>query len=385
MFPEGWVPDYMTLRLIWWGLLGVLLIGFAIMDGFDMGMAILLPFTTRNDTERRVLLNTVGPVWEGNQVWLILGAGAIFAAWPAVYALAFSGFYIAMLLALLALILRPVGFDYRSKISHPLWRKTWDVCLFIGGFVPALIFGVAVGNLLRGVPFHFDDDLRSFYTGSFWALLNPFALLCGLTSVAMLSMQGAAYLLLKVDNSLKARVMHAAFVSAALLICLFTAGGLTIAYGLEGYILQDPWMVEGPSNPLGKTVTMGLGTWLNNYKAYPILITVPLLAYIGTFFFLMSITRERYGLGFIMSSCAVLGVIATAGTSLFPFLMPSSSHPDNSLTIWDSSSSRDTLFIMTIAVALFIPLIIAYTAWVYRVLRGRVTLRMIEENSLKHY
>src|SRR5579863_5185627 len=167
------MPSYEILRLIWWALLGVLLIGFAIMDGFDLGAAILLPFVGRTDAERRVAINTVGPVWEGNQVWLILGGGAIFAAWPPLYAVAFSGFYLAMFLVLCALILRPAGFKYRSKVSNPAWRRVWDWALFVGGLVPALIFGVAFGNVLRGVPFRFDDTLRMTYEGTLFGLLNP--------------------------------------------------------------------------------------------------------------------------------------------------------------------------------------------------------------------
>jgi cytochrome d ubiquinol oxidase subunit II len=172
--------DYGTLKLIWWLLLGVLLIGFAVTDGFDMGVTALLPFVARTDVERRIAINTIGPVWEGNQVWLILGGGAIFAAWPPLYAVSFSGFYLAMFLVLAALILRPVAFKYRSKRDDPRWRSIWDWALFVGGFVPALIFGVAVGNVLQGVPFRLDQDLRIFYEGSFLGLLNPFAMLCGL-------------------------------------------------------------------------------------------------------------------------------------------------------------------------------------------------------------
>lgn len=183
--------DYETLRVIWWLLLGILLIGFAVMDGFDLGVAMWLPWLAKTDIERRILINSIGATWEGNQVWFILGGGAIFAAWPALYALSFSGFYFAMLLVLLALILRPVGFKYRSKLADPRWRSFWDYALFVGGFVPALIFGVAIGNVLQGVPFHFDEYLRPFYTGSFLDLLNPFALLCGLLSVLMLAMHGA--------------------------------------------------------------------------------------------------------------------------------------------------------------------------------------------------
>ena len=191
--------DYETLKLIWWLFIGVLLIGFAVTDGFDMGVAILLPFLGKTDDERRVIINTIGPVWEGNQTWFVTAGGAMFAAWPLVYAAAFSGFYVALLLVLFALFFRPVGFDYRSKLPNPAWRDFWDWGLFAGGAVPALVFGVAFGNLLLGVPFSFDHDLRSFYTGTFWQLLNPFSLLVGALSLSMLVMHGAAYLNLRTD------------------------------------------------------------------------------------------------------------------------------------------------------------------------------------------
>ncbi|MDQ0995893.1 cytochrome d oxidase subunit CydB [Phyllobacterium ifriqiyense] len=183
--------DYETLRLIWWVLLGTLLIGFAVTDGFDLGIGTLLPFIAKNDMERRVVINTIGPIWEGNQVWLIVGGGVIFAAWPPLYAVSFSGFYLAMFVILAALIIRPVAFKYRSKRESLLWRSAWDWALFVGGFVPALIFGVAVGNVIQGVPFRFNNELRIFYEGSFFGLLNPFALLCGVLSVAMLVMHGS--------------------------------------------------------------------------------------------------------------------------------------------------------------------------------------------------
>src|SRR5215467_1833144 len=189
--------DYETLRIIWWALLGILLIGFAIADGFDLGTAILQPFIARTDIERRVLINSVGPVWEGNQVWFILAGGASFAAWPPLYAAAFSGFYLAMFVVLFALILRPVAFKFRGKLDNPAWRTIWDWALFIGGLVPAPIFGVAFGNVLQGVPFRLDDDLRAIYSGGFIDLLNPFALLCGLVSIAMLTTHGAVYVWMK--------------------------------------------------------------------------------------------------------------------------------------------------------------------------------------------
>ncbi|MDI9818117.1 MULTISPECIES: cytochrome d ubiquinol oxidase subunit II [unclassified Legionella] len=371
--------DYETLRVIWWALLGILLIGFAVMDGFDLGVAIWLPWLAKTDTERRILINSIGPTWEGNQVWFILGGGAIFAAWPALYALSFSGFYLAMLVILLALILRPVGFKYRSKLPNPTWRNLWDNALFIGGFIPALLFGVAIGNVIQGVPFHFDESLRPFYTGTFFALLNPFALLCGLTSVAMLAMHGAFFINIKTEGRIQHRAVTAAKVSAFLTVLLFIFGGLWLYYYIDGYHLTSLISHEGPSNPLYKKVMRQSGAWLANYQFAPITIVVPAGAIIAALL-AIGLTRKAI-LAFIFSSFSVIGIIATVGLSLFPFILPSSSHPDQSLTVWDSSSSQLTLFIMLIATVIFLPLILIYTSWVYRVLRGKVTVDTIKNES----
>jgi cytochrome d ubiquinol oxidase subunit II len=221
--------DYQTLRVIWWLFLGILLIGFAVMDGFGLGTAMLLPFVARKDDERRVTINAIGPFWDGNQVWLILGGGAIFAAWPPVYAASFSGFYIAMFLVLAALILRPVGFEFRNKIADPRWRTFWDYALFVGGLVPSVVFGVAFGNLLQGVPFRIDSDLRIFYQGSgLFELLNPFGLLCGLVSAAMLLTHGAIYLTLRTDGVIRARARRCAGYGAVATIVLFAVAGLWV-------------------------------------------------------------------------------------------------------------------------------------------------------------
>ena len=222
--------DYETMRIIWWALMGVLLIGFALTDGFDLGTAALLPFVGRNDEERRLVINTIGATWEGNQVWFILGGGAIFAAWPLVYAVSFSGFYLAMFLVLASLILRPVGFKYRSKHDDPKWRKRWDWALFVGGFVPALVFGVAVGNVLLGAPFRLDGDLRSFYDGGLLGLFTPFSLLTGLLSVAMLVLHGAGWLSLKLESGpVLDRARAYGRTAAVLAILLFLAGGAFVA------------------------------------------------------------------------------------------------------------------------------------------------------------
>lgn len=374
--------DYEMLRVIWWVLLGVLLIGFAIMDGFDMGVAISLPWIAKTDIERRILINAVGPTWEGNQVWFILGGGAIFAAWPTLYALSFSGFYYAMLVVLLALILRPVGFKYRSKMSHPTWRQFWDIALFIGGFVPALIFGVAMGNVLQGVPFHFDESLRPFYTGSFWALLNPFALLSGLLSVSMLTMHGANFLGLKTEGVLQQRAAKLSKSLTWLTIGLFIIGGLWISH-IDGFALAQTMKHDGPSNPLRKLVELQTGAWLHNYQQQPLLWLIPGLGVLGA---LASFVLNRFkGLAFISSGLSVFGIIATVGVSMFPFILPSSSNPGHSLMIWDSSSSELTLTIMLVATVIFFPIILTYTAWVYRVLRGAINEKVIQDNQESSY
>lgn len=364
--------DYETLRVLWWALLGILLIGFAVMDGFDLGVAALLPIVGRSAGERRVIINTVGPVWEGNQVWLVLGAGAIFAAWPALYALAFSSFYLAMLLVLLALILRPVGFVFRGKIDDARWRRVWDTALFISGVVPALVFGVAFGNVLEGVPFNYDADLRLSYEGGLWSLLNPFALLCGLVSLSMLIAHGGSYLALKTEGLIAARAAQATRLAALLMAVSFGLAGWWVATHLTGYQLTSVLAHDGPSNPIGKTVTTAARAWTGNYRRYPWTMLAPLLGFTGALCGAICAGRMRM-LGFIATALACAGVILTAGFSLFPFLIPSSLNPDVSLTVWDSSSSASTLATMAFVTALFLPIILLYTAWVYRVLRGPVT------------
>jgi len=369
--------DYETLRIIWWALLGILLIGFAIMDGFDLSTAILLPFMGRTDLERRMLINSVGPVWEGNQVWFILGGGAAFAAWPPLYAISFSGFYLAMLLVLLALILRPVAIKFRSKIDDDTWRTVCDIALFISGIVPALIFGVAFGNLLLGVPFHLDDELRAHYTGSFFGLLNPFALLCGLVSVAMLTAHGAAYAYLKTVEPLEERARRAGFRFSIATAALFALAGLAAYAFVKGYAVTSAIDPAGPSNPLRKSVAVADGAWLANYRTQPWTLFAPVLGLAGPLLAAAFLASRRGGLAFVASAIGILGIIATPGLAMFPFILPSSSQPNASLTVWDSSSSHMTLFVMLIATAIFLPLIMAYTAWVYRVMRGKVTPEML--------
>lgn len=366
--------NYETLRIVWWVLLGVLLMGFAVTDGFDMGVGALLPFVAKTDIERRVAINTIGPVWEGNQVWFILGGGAIFAAWPALYALSFSGFYLAMFLVLLALILRPVAFKYRSKREDARWRSNWDWALFIGGAVPALIFGVAVGNALIGVPFHFSTDLRPSYEGTLFGLLNPAALYCGLVSLSMLAMHGAAWLAFKAEGPVadRARVIGGRAALAAAF--LFAGGGVLVRLGLlGGYEVMSTIVWDGPSNPLGKTVIANASGWLRNFHATPALCLVPALGIVAPLVAAAGFRARREGLTFLASKLGVISIIATVGLAMFPIILPSSTNPGHSLAVFDASSSRATLRNMLIATVVFLPIVLAYTAWVYHVLWGKVS------------
>jgi cytochrome d ubiquinol oxidase subunit II len=372
------ILDYEVLKFIWWVLVGVLFIGFAVTDGMDMGVGALLPFLGKNDEERRVIINTVGPHWDGNQVWLITAGGAIFAAWPIVYATAFSGFYFAMLLALFALFFRPVGFDYRSKIENPRWRSAWDWGLFIGGVVPALIFGVAFGNLLQGVPFHLDELLRSYYTGSFWGLLNPFALLAGVVSVAMLMTHGAVWLQLRTAEPIASRAKLWGKWLGIITIVAFALAGIWLALGISGYKVVSMPALNAIPNPLGKEVVIAPGAWMANYGNYPWTLIFPIMGFAGLGLAVLLSMADRPGWGLAASSLGLTGIIVTAGATMFPFIMPSSTNPRSSLIAWDATSSYLILTVMFWAAVIFVPIILGYTIWTYSKMWRRVTVEEIK-------
>ena len=373
--------DYESLKLIWWVLVGVLLIGFALTDGFDLGAAALMPFVGRTDNERRVVINTIAPHWDGNQVWLITAGGALFAAWPLVYAASFSGFYWAMLLVLFALFVRPVGFDYRSKLENTRWRQTWDWGLFVGGLVPSLVFGVAFGNLLLGVPFQFDADLRVTYYGSFWQLLNPFGLLAGVVSLSMLLLHGATWLMMRTEADVARRSRRAAQLTALVYLAAFIGAGAWLWLGnIQGQVLQGALDTGAALNPLGKQVAAGNAGWMANYAQYPLTKLAPLLGILGAVLALAAASGRKGGFAFLGSSLAIVGTLCTAGFALFPFIMPSSLDPASSLTVWDAVSSRMTLGIMFVVACIFVPIILAYTLWGYAKMWGTVTTAQIDSN-----
>ena len=363
---------YAAMQVTWWLLLGVLLIGLAVMVGMDMGVGTILRYVGRSDVERRVALNVIGPHWEGNQVWFVLGGGAVFAAFPLIYATAFSGFYVVMLLLLWSMIMRPLGFEYRSKLDAPAWRNLWDWALFVSGFVPMLVFGAAFGNLFQGVPFHFDWTLTSFYTGSFLWLLNPFAILCGLLAVSMSVFMGSVTVMNGAEGTIYDRARTLAIGSAVVAAVLFAIGGFWVS-GMQGYTIAHAPGAGVAQTPLQQGVERVAGAWLDNFHADGRLWLLPALGFAGLLLGMLSASLRRSHLAWWLGALAWIGVIGTAGAALFPFLLPSSSEPSQSLTVWNSSSSRLTLTWMLGFTLVFVPLVVWYTSWAFYVMRGKVT------------
>ncbi len=372
---------YVIFKVLWWLLLGVLLMGLAIMVGMDMGVGIGLRYVGRTDTERRVALNIIGPHWDGNQVWFILGGGAIFAAWPLIYATAFSGLYVVMLLLLWTMIIRPVGFEYRSKMPSTTWRNAWDWALFAGSFVPMLVFGAAMGNALQGFPFHYEWNMISVYTGSFIWLFNPFAILAGLLSVSMAAFMGAAMLMNRSEDALYERSRKLLLMAGPVALALFTICGIWVA-NMKGFSIANA-VPGADANPLDPnvTVTMASGAWLANFKAHPVLWVLPLLTYVSVALGTLVGRAGKSHFAWWLGALGWIGILGTVGAAMFPFMMPSVTEPSQSLTVWNASSSKLTLIWMTGWAVVFVPLILTYTSWAFWVMRGKVKANEIEADD----
>lgn len=366
--------DYVTLKVIWWAIMCFVMIAFAITGGMDIGVNFLLPIIGKSDNERRLVINSIGPTWEGNQVWLItLGAG-LFAIWPNAYATAFSGLYFALLLVLLMLILRPPGFDYRGKIESQAWRRLWDALLFLSSLVLAIVFGVAIGNLFIGLPFYYDNDLHSIYSGGFFNLLTLPAIIFGIVSLCMCSIQGAVFLQYKLDGALAERARWGVKVFGLGFIVSFICAGIFVSSYINGYVIKYAPDLNTGFAATQKTVEQVAG-WLNNYTAYPVLWSLPIFSIISTIIVMSLSHYNKPVIALFLNSIGIIATILTASTALFPFILPSSVNPHHSLTIWDACSSQLTLEFGLIFVAIFVPVILLYTSWVYRIMRGKVTLQ----------
>ena len=372
---ENVMIEYATLKLAWWLIVGILMVGYAIMDGYDLGVAGLLTVIGKRDVDRRIMINTIAPHWDGNQVWLIALGGCLFAGWPLVYATSFSGFYFAMLLVLYSLIVRPLCLEYRVKVTEK-YKKICDIGLLAGGIITPVIAGVAMGNLFQGFGFNFDNYMRSNFTSTFWSLLNPFGLMCGILSLCMIWMQGGTWLGLRAEyGPLRDQAIKYAQYLSIIVIVLFAAGGVWIAH-MQGYVITQI-DVNAASNPLNKSVAVQTGAWLANYHIYPLMVIAPIVGFAGALLTCLTVKHISW-LAFIASSLSIAGIVATAGLSLFPFLMPSNTAPSSSLTVWDSTSSYHTLSITVVVGIVFISAIILYTTWCHWKMWRRLGVRIIE-------
>ncbi|MFO7588805.1 MAG: cytochrome d ubiquinol oxidase subunit II [Gemmatimonadota bacterium] len=336
----------MDLPTIWFALVAVLLTGYAILDGFDLGVGVLALFA-RSDEEKRIHLNAIGPVWDGNEVWLLTGGGALFAAFPVVYATVFSGFYLAMMLVVAALMARAASFEFRGKSNSPRWRQVWDLCFGLGSLVAALLYGVAVGNVVRGVPIDAAQEYAARFPESFLGLLNPYSLLIGLVTLTLFTAQGAAWMALKSEGELQARMRRWLRTSWA-------AFGLLFAVASAWTVLAHPHAVASPSSPLLWALVVLLIASIAAVPAYG--------------------ARGRDGRAFLASSLTILAAIALAAVGMYPTLVASSLDPAFSLTAYNAASTPLTQTVMLVIALVGMPVVIAYTAYVYRVFKGKVVL-----------
>ena len=373
--------EYATLKLIWWALIIVLLIGFTISCGMDLGVAVLLMVIGKTDADRRVIINAIGPTWDGNQVWFLVSAGAIFAGWPLLYAAVFSSLYFAFFLVLLMLILRPPGIDYRSKLPSKHWRQFWDICLFLSGVTPAFFFGLAFANIILGISFYYDDSLRPIITQSFSSLFRPITVLAGIASLSMLTVQGALFLQLKLDEKFSAYTKNIATYTGCIFILSFICTGLYVAFEANGFKLQDIADINSVLSPVKKIVLIEPKLWSYNYRyRCSNLVAVPIAVIASSCLALWASRYDKPGLAIFLNSFSLASVIVTIGITMFPFILPSSAMPSHSLTIWDACSSKLTLQWLFWIILIFLPIVLLYTTWVYRVMRGKVT----EKISLHH-
>jgi cytochrome d ubiquinol oxidase subunit II len=372
--------DYDSLRMIWWLFLGLLLAGFAALDGIVLGLGAIFRFVAQTEPERRALVGVIKPAWDFNQLWLILGAGATFVAWPRLYTASFSALCFAFWAVLFASISRPTGFGSRNSIVASQWRNAWAWALCFGGIVPALLLSIAFGNLFLGIRFHFNDAQQIIHPGKFLDLLTPFTLLCGVMSLSMMVLHGACYAAKRIDEPAARRARRAGIAAAGIFVIAFITAGLFVIFSLEGYRELGGIDPPGPLNPAKHAVWLSPGAWLDNYIKWPLMWGAPLTALLAAQFSCWLLLLRWTRAAFAVSCLVSVGTIFTAGFAMFPFLMPSSDIARHSLTVWDASSSEHVLRILTAGAAL-VPLALAGVAWGLLALRKRGTLQTLSAQT----
>ncbi|QJC29507.1 cytochrome d ubiquinol oxidase subunit II [Enterobacteriaceae endosymbiont of Plateumaris pusilla] len=377
--------DYNVLRIIWWFLIGFLVIGFLITDGLDMGVGILLFIIGKNNIERRIMINSIAPHWDGNQVWLITVGGALFAAWPIVYATLFSSFYIPMIIMLLSLFLRPVGFEYRSKIKNYKWQKICDILISIGSIIPPIIIGIAMGNLLKGIPFYIDRYFRIHSELHFLNLFNIFSIIISLTSITMFINQASTYLQFRInDKYINYRTNIITQISSIMLIIFFILSFINTMFYIKGYKIIT--LIENNfNNIVKKEILHSYGFWFSNFQKHYYLLIIPLLCLILPIFTIIFSRYKKKLMTFISSSLTIIFIVCTIGITMFPLIIPSNIMPSHSLTMWNATSSKLTLNIMLYAAVIFVPIILSYTFWCYKKMFYPITREEIKNNTNNYY
>ncbi|QJC35687.1 cytochrome d ubiquinol oxidase subunit II [Enterobacteriaceae endosymbiont of Donacia sparganii] len=379
--------NYEFLCVIWSIIIGILITGFIITDGLDMGVGILLFIIGKNNIERRIMINTIAPHWDGNQVWLITTGGALFAAWPIVYATIFSHFYIVMLLLLISLFLRPVGFEYRSKIKNKIWQKICDICISIGSIIPPIIIGIALGNILQGIPFYMDKYYHIYSEKNFLKLFNFSSIIISITTLFLVINHAASYLQIRIkDYNLNSRLNLILKLSSILLIIFFILSLVNILFFMKGYKI-NLFIYKKMNNIFLKNnnIIYENKAWMSNFKNHIYLYIIPLTSIVLPFLTFLSSIFKKFIITFICSSLTIISIILTLGIIMFPFIIPSNIKPYQSLTIWNATSSKLTLNIMLYIVIIFMPIVLAYTFWCYKKMFFYINKEKIKKKSNFYY
>jgi cytochrome bd ubiquinol oxidase subunit II len=366
--------DYITLKIIWWLIFGVIVVAFFVTAGMDIGVNFLLPIVGKSDYDRRLIINSTGPTWEGNQVWLILFVAGLLAIWPTLYATLLYSMYFLCLILVFTLILRPPGIDYRNKINSHTWRITWDICLFIGAIAVALAIAILVAYLFTGLPYYFDNDMRPIYQGSFYKLISPLSLLCFIVVLSWLSLHGALFLQYKLQDIPAQRSKKVVQIAGWTFLAAFIVTGVYVGFWIPAYKIDFIPELNSEFLPTAKIVSLLETGWCYNFTQNYWLWILPVLVLLAT---RVAMRLSKFGkpvTALFVNAIGMLALVFTVAAAIFPFLLLSQVNLNHSLTIWDAAASKNTLWYSLLAVVVLLPIVLLYTTWVYRVMRGKVKI-----------
>ncbi|QJC30397.1 cytochrome d ubiquinol oxidase subunit II [Enterobacteriaceae endosymbiont of Neohaemonia nigricornis] len=380
--------NYDFLRLTWYILIIILITGFIITDGLDMGVGILLFIIGRHKSERKIIINTIAPHWDGNQVWLITTAGAIFAAWPNVYATLFSSFYIIIFILLFALFLRPIGFEYRSKLSNILWEKICDIFISIGSLIPPISLGIILGCILQGIPYYFDRYYHIYSNYDVLTLFSSFNIIIIITLTLLMLNQASNYLQIRINNkNINNKLSIIIPIISILLLFFSIISFINIIFYIKGYKLNNIISIYTMHKlpMLISDIIYGYGMWINNFLYYPQLFIIPILGILSIICTILFSIYNKDICAFICSIFYTISAISTIAMTTFPFIIPNSNYINHTLTAWNATSSQLTLNIMLYTALIFVPIIVLYTFWCYKQMFYKITIEQINKNPNNFY